>query len=54
MLGGDALQRSRVVAWREGLGLVGVVLAAVVGNLLGVPVMLALLWLTLVLGWWAW
>ncbi|MDD3935404.1 MFS transporter [Rhodoferax sp.] len=54
MLGGDALQRSRVVAWREGLGLVGVVLAAVVGNMLGVPVMLLLLWLTLGLGWWAW
>ena len=29
MLGGDALYRSRVVAWREGLGLVGVLLAAV-------------------------
>lgn len=54
MLGGDALQRSRVVAWREGLGLAGVVLAAVAGNLLGVPVMLALLWLALGLGWWAW
>jgi Na+/melibiose symporter-like transporter len=54
MLGGDALQRSRVVAWREGLGLVGVVLASVTSTLLGVPVMLALLWLTLGLGWWAW
>ena len=54
MLGGDALQRSRVVAWREGLGLVGVVLASVAANLLGVPVMLGVLWLGLVLGWWAW
>ena len=54
MLGGDALQRSRVVAWREGLGLVGVVLASVAANLLGVPVMLGLLWLSLGLGWWAW
>ncbi len=27
MLGGDALQRGRIVGWREGLGLVGVVLA---------------------------
>jgi len=54
MLGGDAVQRSRVVAWREGLGLVGVVLASVAANLLGVPVMLGLLWLGLVLGWWAW
>ena len=54
MLGGDALQRSRVVAWREGLGLVGVVLASVTSTLLGVPLMLVLLWLTLGLGWWAW
>lgn len=54
MLGGDALYRSRVVAWREGLGLVGVLLAAVTPALLGVPVMLALLLVGLVLGWWAW
>ena len=54
MLGGDALQRGRIVAWREGLGLVGVVLASVTSTLLGVPLMLALLWLALGLGWWAW
>ena len=54
MLGGDALYRSCVVAWREGLGLVGVLLAAVTPALLGVPVMLALLLVGLVLGWWAW
>lgn len=54
MLGGDEVQRSRVVAWREGFGLVGVVLASVVGNLFGVPLMLVLLWLALGLGWWAW
>jgi glycoside/pentoside/hexuronide:cation symporter, GPH family len=30
MLGGDEAQRSRVVAWREGLGLVGVVFASIV------------------------
>jgi glycoside/pentoside/hexuronide:cation symporter, GPH family len=54
MLGGDALQRSRIVAWREGLGLLGVVLASVTSTLMGVPVMLALLWLALGLGWWAW
>jgi GPH family glycoside/pentoside/hexuronide:cation symporter len=51
MLGGDALYRSRVVAWREGLGLVGVLLAAVTPALLGVPVMLALLWVGLLAGW---
>ena len=54
MLGGDALYRSRVVAWREGLGLVGVLLAAVTPALLGVPAMLALLLGGLVAGWWAW
>ncbi len=54
MLGGDALYRSRVVAWREGLGLVGVMLAAVAPVLWGVPAMLALLYASLVGGWWAW
>ena len=54
MLGGDALYRSRVVAWREGLGLVGVLLAAVTPSLWGVPAMLALLLLGLAFGWWAW
>lgn len=54
MLGGDALYRSRVVAWREGLGLVGVLLASVTPALLGVPVMLALLVAGLAGGWWAW
>jgi len=43
MLGGDARQRSHIVAWREGLGLVGVVLAAVIPAWLGVPAMLCLL-----------
>ncbi len=54
MLGGDALYRSRVVAWREGLGLVGVLLAAVTPALLGVTALLALLLAGLVAGWWAW
>ncbi len=54
MLGGDALYRSGVVAWREGLGLVGVLLAAVTPALFGVPAMLALLLLGLVAGLWAW
>ncbi len=54
MLGGDARQRSHIVAWREGLGLVGVVLAAVTPALLGVPTMLGLLVVSLAVGWWAW
>ena len=53
-LGGDAHYRSRVVAWREGLGLLGVLLAAVAPVLWGVPAMLALLWVSLLAGWWAW
>ena len=54
MLGGNALYRSRVVAWREGLGLLGVLLASVTPALLGVPAMLALLVAGLAGGWWAW
>ena len=54
MLGGDALYRGRVVAWREGLGLVGVLLAAVTPVLWGVPTMLLLLLTGLVLGCWLW
>jgi Na+/melibiose symporter-like transporter len=54
MLGGDADYRSRVVAWREGMGLLGVLLAAVTPSLLGLPAMLVLLWLGLVVGCWAW
>jgi Na+/melibiose symporter-like transporter len=54
MLGGNALYRSRLVAWREGLGLVGVLLAVVTPALLGIPAMLALLLAGLMAGWWAW
>ena len=54
MLGGNAIYRSRVVAWREGLGLVGVLLAAITPSLLGVPAMLAILLVGLVVGWWGW
>ena len=53
-LGGDELQRSRIVAWREGAALVGVVLASVLPALLGLTVMLSVFAVTLVLGWWAW
>ncbi|MEI8029501.1 MAG: MFS transporter [Comamonadaceae bacterium] len=54
MLGGDAAQRSRIVFWREGLGLVGVVLAALTPSLLGKSAMLALFAASLLLGWLAW
>jgi len=54
LLGGDALGRSRVVAFREGLGLLGVVLASLSPVLFGMPATVALLGLALLLGCWAW
>jgi Na+/melibiose symporter-like transporter len=36
-LGGDEVQRSRIVAWREGLGLAGVILASISPIALGLP-----------------
>jgi Na+/melibiose symporter-like transporter len=53
-LGGDALQRSRVVGWREGLGLVGVVLASLAPYALGMAGSTLLFFATLALGWGAW
>lgn len=49
-LGGDALRRARVVAWREGCGLVGVLLASVLPSLLGLAGSTGVLLLTLALG----
>jgi GPH family glycoside/pentoside/hexuronide:cation symporter len=54
MLGGDESQRSRIVAWREGLGLIGVVLASIAPVALGLPAATALLFIALFAGWWAW
>jgi Na+/melibiose symporter-like transporter len=54
MLGGDEVQRSRIVAWREGLGLVGVVLASVSPVALGLPATTALFFVALAAGWMAW
>ena len=53
-LGGDAAQRSRVVAWREGLGLLGVVLASVVPFAMGIAAQAGIFVVALALGWWAW
>ncbi len=53
-LGGDESQRSRIVAWREGMGLLGVVLASITPTLLGLPSMVGLFVASLALGWWAW
>lgn len=54
LLGGNEVQRSRIVAWREGLGLIGVVTASVAPVLLGLPTTVVLLAFALALGWLAW
>ena len=54
MLGGDEARRSRIVAWREGLGLVGVVLASVTPLILGLQTTVAIFCVALLLGWLAW
>ena len=53
-LGGNETQRSRIVAWREGWGLAGVLIAAVSPTLLGMPGTVALFAVALALGWLAW
>ena len=53
-LGGGEVQRGRIVAWREGAALLGVVLASLLPSLLGIPVMLAAFAALLVLGWLTW
>ncbi len=54
MLGGDEAQRSRIVAWREGMGLLGVILASVSPMVVGMTGTTGLFFLALVLGWWGW
>ncbi len=54
LLGGDAPLRSRIVSWREGLGLAGVILASMAPLAFGLPVTAAILCLALGLGWLAW
>ena len=50
-LRGDALQRSRIVAWREGAGLLGVVTASALSVAWGAGSMLAVFALALLAGW---
>jgi Na+/melibiose symporter-like transporter len=54
MLGGDEAQRSRVVAWREGWGLAGVLLASVLPLVAGLAAAAATLAAALAAGWLAW
>lgn len=53
-LGGDEAMRSRVVAWREGLGLAGVILASIAPVALDLPGTVALLFIASGLAWLAW
>jgi GPH family glycoside/pentoside/hexuronide:cation symporter len=54
MLGGSEAQRSRIVGWREGLGLLGVVSASVLPAVLGLGWSTSVFVLALVFGWLAW
>ena len=54
MLGGDEAQRSRIVSWREGLGLAGVLLASVMPALAGLGWTAAVFMVALLCGWLAW
>lgn len=51
---GDNIQRSRLVGWREGLGLLGVISASVLPGLWGLPVLVTVFVVGLALGLWAW
>ena len=53
-LGGTEAQRSRVVAWREALALLGVLTAAVLPGTLGLGVTVSTFAVLLALGGWAW
>ncbi|MEY2618276.1 MAG: putative Na+/melibiose symporter [Pseudomonadota bacterium] len=54
MLGGDEAQRARIVGWREGLGVAGVLLASVMPGTLGLVVTTATFAMLLAAGWLAW
>jgi len=51
---GDSPERSRLVAWREGLGLLGVISASVLPGLWGLPVLVTVFMVLLSLALWAW
>jgi len=54
LLGGNEVQRARIVAWREGLGLAGVLVASVAGTLWDMWISVTLLSLALPIAWWGW
>ena len=54
MLGGGEAQRSHIVAWREGFGLAGVLVASITPAAFGLPATVAIFFAALGLGWLAW
>ena len=54
MLGGSEAQRSRLVAWREGLGLIGVILASILPVAAGLIASTATFIIAIFIGWLAW
>jgi len=54
MLGGTEAQRSRVVAWREGLGLTGVILASILPVASGLITSTAIFIIAIFMAWVAW
>ena len=53
-LGGQAVWRAKIVAWREGAALVGVITASVLPSLLGWGAWLTAFAVLMALGWWLW
>lgn len=53
-MGGDAAFQARVVGWREGFALLGVMVAVSLPPLAGLPTTMLLLGAALVAAWWAW
>ena len=53
-MGGDAAFQARVVGWREGFALLGVMVAVSLPPLAGLPTTMLLLGSALVAAWWAW
>jgi glycoside/pentoside/hexuronide:cation symporter, GPH family len=54
MLGGAEAQRSRLVAWREGLGLIGVILASILPVVGGLITSTAIFIIAIIIAWMAW
>ena len=54
MLGGTEAQRSRLVAWREGLGLIGVIFASILPVVSGLIASTAIFIIAILIAWIAW